>query len=165
MSESAGDDRPLARKRWRVVFEVEAAGRELTDEVAHEHAHSFSNAEEILGRQGYWEDIERQCRLLGTMLATPKVIEAWLGREFYALFEGGDALRALEESDSDIRTGGLDGDWEIIRAVLGQLPDEDRRFFGEAEESSLLYENTGVLSECFDSRIVGIEVEEKTSEP
>ncbi len=152
MGEVTGVERSLVRKRWRVVFEVEATGRELTDEVAREAASSFSNAEEILRRESYWEDVERQRRLLRAMLANPAVIEAWLGREAYALFEGGDALRALEEADADITTGELDGDWAVIRAVLGQLPDEDRRFFEGAEEADLLYENTDVLSACFDSR-------------
>ncbi|QIN84509.1 hypothetical protein GBA63_19060 [Rubrobacter tropicus] len=162
MSESSGDNRPLVRKRWRVVFEVEATGRELTDEVAREHARSYSNAEEVLSRDSYWEDVERQRRLLRAMLADPGMIDAWLGHESYALFEGGDAARALEESDTFIRSGGLDGDWEILRNALGRLSDEDRAVLERAKDAELVYESTDVLSECFDARIVGVEVEEGT---
>lgn len=163
--EATDSGRPVARKRWRVVFEVEATGRELTDEVASEHARSFSNAEEVLGRESYWEDVERQRRLLRAMLAEPELVEAWLGRESYALFEGGEALRALEESDTDIKTGGLDGDWEILRTVLGRLSGDDRAVLERAEDAGLLYENTDVLSECFDAKVIRVEVEEETLQP
>ncbi len=161
MTKATGSDDSVERRHWRVTFKVEATGRELTDEVAREHAGSYSNTDEVLSREGYWEDVERQRRLLRAMLADPGVIEAWLGHEAYALFEGGDDTRALDESDTPIRGSGLDGDWEILLNVLGRLSDEDRAVLERAKEGELVYENTDLISECFCARIVGVEVEEE----
>lgn len=156
MTGPTGDDAPVERKRWRVTFEVEATARELSDEVVRETASHFSNSDEILASPQHAEAVESQRRLLAAIRANRQVFGQWMWLQALVPFEGDEAYNRLNEAAGVVS----DRDADLIFRVVEELPAEDRRFFEEMEKAEVLAENTEELSDCFNSRIVSVQVEE-----